>query len=107
MRTLEKTEHQFSTCTERDTLLTKMVFWYDMSLDVKRPYDRCVHAAAARSRSKSNLTYALTLMDKIGGWNGEKMGWTEICCVCEDFNQAVCNNKCRGEPSLDLDLYKE
>ena len=32
------------------------------------------------------------------------MDWTESCCVCEDLYQAVCNNKCRDEPFLDLDF---
>ena len=56
--------------------------WYDMPPYVKRPYDRCLHVAAARSRPKSNLTYALTLMDKIGGWNDEKwIGPKFAACV--------------------------
>ena len=38
--------------------------WYDMSPDVKRSYDGCLHAAAARSRANSNLAYALTLITR-------------------------------------------
>ena len=42
-------------------------------------------AGNCTQRSKATFTYALTLMDKVGGWSDEKMDWTEICCVCEDI----------------------
>ena len=35
---------------------------------VKRPYGTCLHAAVP----KATFIYALTLMDKVGGWSDEK-----------------------------------
>ena len=52
-----------------------------MSSDVEQNL-RQVFATTARRRVKSILTYALTLMNKIGRWNDEKwIGPKFVACV--------------------------
>ena len=81
VHTFEKTEHQYWTDTDRDTFLIKMVFGMTCRLMLNKIYDRCLQRLHA-GVSKAFLTYALTLMNKIGRWNDEKwIGPKFVACV--------------------------
>ena len=43
-------------------------------------------------------------MDKVGGWNDEKWNGPKFAACMRIETKAVCNKKCRGEPSLDLEF---
>ena len=42
--------------------------WHDMAPCVERPYGRRLHAAVPKATS----SFAMALMDKVGGWNEEQ-----------------------------------
>ena len=73
--------------------------WCDMPPHVERPCGRCLHAAVP----KVNFTFALTLMDKVGGWNDEKWIGPKFAACMRIYTKAACNKKCGGDPSLELD----
>ena len=68
---------------------------------VERPCGRCLHSAVP----KVNVTFVLTLMDKVGRWmNDEKWIRPKFAACMRTYTKAVCDKKCGGEPSLDLDF---
>ena len=77
-----------------------MVFGKICRLICKKPYARSLHAVVP----KATFNYALTLMDKVGGWNDEKWIGPKFAACMRIFTKAVCNKKCCGEPYLDLDF---
>ena len=74
----------------------------DMPPCVKRPYSRRLHAAVP----KATFSFAMALMDKVGGWNEENWVGSNFAACMWIYSIAVLSNGRRCEPPLDLDFIQ-
>ena len=78
--------------------------WYGMPPSFKGPYGRWLARNSSKSNSKNNLHLRVDLDGQGRRMEWWRMDWPKFAACMRIYTKPVCNKKCRGEPSLDLDF---